>query len=248
MSASACLAVWFLLLLLWQLLEECTALHRLITLASDQSENLSFLSKLPQDPLPFTQPWPLSVKYNSSKGYVAIMISDGDNIAEDWATLRPMIEERLQAQKTGRWSGTPVSWTISNRWLDWGQVVLRWAYEQAATIGIDSFLMGPSGYGYLFPGNITHERGAQTYFASLTGGAAKRLDMEAYVHWCVRLVVCWCVSTYACAACVAYTDLGVASCALCASLVRVLPRIYLVYICLYASCTLSANLRMSRAY
>jgi hypothetical protein len=43
--------------------------------------------------------------YDKSKGYVSIMISDGDNIAEDWAALRPMLEERVLAKSTvpGKW-------------------------------------------------------------------------------------------------------------------------------------------------
>ena len=117
-----------------------------ITLASDQSENLSFLNKLglippggpPQPGL--TQPPKSALTYDSSKAYVTILISDGDNIAEDWATLRPMLEERV-----GSGTKTPVGWTISNRWMQWGAPVLRWAYAQGRGTGLDSFLMGPSG-------------------------------------------------------------------------------------------------------
>ena len=81
-----------------ELLEECTTLHRLITLASDQSENLSFLNKLgvvqpgiPAVPnLKLSQPpmWPGAGGkphvYDPGTAYVAVIISDGDNIAEDW--------------------------------------------------------------------------------------------------------------------------------------------------------------------
>ena len=97
-----------------ELLEECTALHKLITLASDQSENLSILNKLPDSTKPFTQPalWQgaqaKAKVYSEKKAYVSIMISDGDNIAEDWATLRPMLEERVQAKRTKAWTATPV--------------------------------------------------------------------------------------------------------------------------------------------
>lgn len=73
-------------------------MHSLITLASDQSENLSFLNKLgvvqpgvPVVPNPkLAQPpmWSgagrLPHTYDPTKAYVAIVISDGDNIAEDW--------------------------------------------------------------------------------------------------------------------------------------------------------------------
>ena len=129
-----------------ELLEECTLKHSLITLASAQSDNLSFLNKLGVTPgsLPFKQP-PLwaggrTKTYSASKAYVSIIVSDGDNIAEDWSTLRPTLEERVQSK-----SKVPLSWTISNRWLQWGPAVLEWAYAQAAATTTDSFLMGPSG-------------------------------------------------------------------------------------------------------
>ena len=121
-----------------ELLEECTTMHRLITLASDQAENLSFLRHLgrilpgtPTTPNPkLAQPpmWPGGSsgeqqpgKYDPNKAYVSVIISDGDNIAEDWATLRPMLEERVDSG-----SKTPVGWTLSNRWMEWGVPVLEW--------------------------------------------------------------------------------------------------------------------------
>jgi hypothetical protein len=52
---------------------------------------------------------------------VSVIISDGDNIAEDWATLRPMLEERVDSG-----SKTPVGWTLSNRWMEWGVPILEW--------------------------------------------------------------------------------------------------------------------------
>ena len=128
-----------------ELLEECTRKHSLLTLASDQSPNLSFLNKLPTitRAAPLAQPpmWGGGQprRFDRRKSYVALMISDGDNIAEDWTELRPMLEERVQSR-----SNVPVSWTISNRWATWGAPVLRWAFAQAAKTGVDSFLMGPS--------------------------------------------------------------------------------------------------------
>ena len=66
--------------------------------------------------------------------------------------------------------------------MTWGPPVLEWAYAQAESTGVDSFLMGPSGYGYLFPGNMTRQQDKVT-FAKATVTAADALDMEAYVHW-----------------------------------------------------------------
>ena len=117
--------------------------------------------------------------------YVALIMSDGDNLAEDWSTLRPALERRIALN-----SSVPISWTVSNRWSTFGPPVLRWFYRAAATAnggGYDSFLMGPSGYGYLFPGNITDEA-ARRDFARRTISAAEMLSMQGYVHWDERCV------------------------------------------------------------
>eukprot|EP01052_Picozoa_sp_SAG31_P009453 SAG31_NODE_496_length_14862_cov_9.280837_19_plen_473_part_00 len=170
-----------------ELLEECTVRHSLLTLASDQSPNLSFLSKLP----PITTADKLSQPpmwgggqtriFSETKAYITLVISDGDNIAEDWTELRPLLEQRVLLKST-----VPVSWTISNRWVTWGAPVLRWAFAQATKTGVDSFLMGPSGYGYSFPGNMT-TAAAKSWLAGATIEAADLLGMEGYVHWDVDL-------------------------------------------------------------
>ena len=168
-----------------ELLSQCTASKRLITIASDWAENLSFLSRLPlpdhAPPEPWHQPADAVTEaggYSSHKTYVAIVVSDGDNLAQDWANLRPMLERRLALK-----SKVPMSWTVSNRWRDFGRPVLRWFYSAAASSGgHDSLLMGPSGYGYLFPGAI-EEPTARHEFGRRTAEAASALGMQAYVHW-----------------------------------------------------------------
>ena len=102
----------------------------------------------------------------------------------------------------------PLAWTISNRfermprpacsvatsWLNYilsylgrclyrlselAPVILRWWYQRATPA--DSFLLGPSGYGYVYPGLMT--RASQKAFAEATGDAARALGMTGYVHW-----------------------------------------------------------------
>ena len=58
-------------------------------------------------------------------------------------------------------------------------VILRWWYRRATPA--DSFLLGPSGYGYVYPGLMA--RTSQTAFAEATGNAARALGMTGYVHW-----------------------------------------------------------------
>ena len=167
-----------------ELVCQCTGTRRLLTVASDWSENLSFLSRLPRAAsaeAPLRQPAD-AVRvhaYSPELTYVAVVVSDGDNLAQDWSDLRPTLERRLALR-----SRTPLSWTVSNRWAtDFGGPIARWFYDAAARSGgYDSFLMGPSGYGYVFPGAMA-DAAARAEFGARAVDAAGALDMEAYVHW-----------------------------------------------------------------
>ena len=75
-----------------------------------------------------------------------------------------------------------MSWTLSNRLSEFAPDVLRWYYAAAATTGRDSFMMGPSGFGYNFPAAISPPS-KQASFAHDTAAAAAELGWEAYVHW-----------------------------------------------------------------
>lgn len=168
-----------------ELVCQCTASKRIITIASDWAENLSFLSQLNPSRGAPAEPWVQpddAVKvhggYSAEHTYVAIVVSDGDNLAQDMWNLRPVLERRLALK-----SRVPVSWTVSNRWREFGRPVLEWFYSAAAsTGGYDSFLMGPSGFGYLFPGAI-EANASRLEFGRRTAEAAHALGMQAYVHW-----------------------------------------------------------------
>ena len=165
-----------------ELVCQCTQQKRLVTIASDWAENLSFLASVPPPAAPKRYVQPDDAvgvsSYSRERTYVAVVVSDGDNLAQDWSNLRPALERRLALR-----SRVPVSWTVSNRWLDFGWPVLEWFYGAIARSGgHDSLLMGPSGFGYVFPGAIVDERDRAT-FARRTIAAAEALDMQAYVHW-----------------------------------------------------------------
>ena len=68
-----------------EVLAECEPRHRLLTLASDQSDNLSFLARLPAHIGAQPPPWGggPSRLYDPKRSYVALVFSDGDNIAFD---------------------------------------------------------------------------------------------------------------------------------------------------------------------
>ena len=55
--------------------------------------------------------------------------------------------------------------------------------SQAAKTGQDSFLLGPSGYGFLHPGQIPTKDHLLPKFVDLTVDALHMLSASAYVHW-----------------------------------------------------------------
>ena len=55
--------------------------------------------------------------------------------------------------------------------------------SQAQKTGNDTFLMGPSGYGFLHPALIPIDSPLLTEFVTNTVEAAQQLSMTSYVHW-----------------------------------------------------------------
>lgn len=55
--------------------------------------------------------------------------------------------------------------------------------QAASRQGRDSFLMGPSGFGFTHPSAIAQEEPIRQTLVNLTAHAASSLDMAAYVHW-----------------------------------------------------------------
>ena len=172
-----------------EVLNLCVLRHDVISLVSDFVINLSFLSLMtgffetPHAPLP-----PLAtVRYNASKVYVALVRSDGDNLQIVTGGQRDQMEHRVRNCSFATADNMSVacpyqSWTLSNRLLQFAPSVLRWWYEQANKTGRDSFLFGPSGYGYNWPSLIEPETKAQQ-FADDTANASAALHWPAYIHW-----------------------------------------------------------------
>ena len=55
--------------------------------------------------------------------------------------------------------------------------------SQAQKTGNDTFLMGPSGYGFLHPALMPTDSPLLTEFVTNTVEAAQQLSMTSYVHW-----------------------------------------------------------------
>ena len=127
----------------------CTKTHRQITLASDMASSMSFFhgSRLPS-PKPLKQiPVDTSLVFDASKSYIAILTSDGDNLAYDYGATRDLMAARValcSAMATAA-DCPPISWTLSPRLPELEPAQAEWYYEQAALTKRDSFLFGPSG-------------------------------------------------------------------------------------------------------
>jgi hypothetical protein len=89
----------------------------------------------------------------TNKVYVAIFISDGDNIQYVQHALRGIWDR--SASSRGK---VPLNWTIAPGLVDIGPGMLNYYYTTATSN--DCFVCGPSGMGYLMPCNTLNEPGA----------------------------------------------------------------------------------------
>lgn len=88
-----------------------------------------------------------------NKAYVAIFISDGDNIQYTQHAMR------RNWDRIGESRGkVPLNWTIAPGLVDMGPALLNYYYTTATPN--DCFVTGPSGMGYLMPTNTLTEPGA----------------------------------------------------------------------------------------
>ncbi len=87
------------------------------------------------------------------KIYVAMFISDGDNIQYTQHAMRRIWD--ANAEVRGK---VPLNWTIAPGLVDIGPGILNYYYTTATPN--DCFVTGPSGMGYLMPVNTLEEPGA----------------------------------------------------------------------------------------
>ncbi|EAQ77013.1 discoidin domain-containing protein [Blastopirellula marina] len=89
----------------------------------------------------------------ANKAYIAIFISDGDNIQYTQHALRKIWD--ASASSRGQ---IPLNWTIAPGLVDIGPGILNYYYSTATPQ--DCFVAGPSGMGYAIPFNTLTEPGA----------------------------------------------------------------------------------------
>lgn len=106
--------------------------------------NLSFLSGL-SPPAPFSQKRivPPAPPLADDGIYVSFAVPDGDNL--DFATAK-----MLEVWQDGVRGTVPIAWSISPLLAQLAPPILDYYYSKATTL--DSFVAGPSGAGYLYPG------------------------------------------------------------------------------------------------
>jgi hypothetical protein len=107
--------------------------------AADWSANLTVHGGAPRGSKPPQAPPPPKLE---KKLYVAIFMSDGDNLQEDEGLI-PL------KWADGRRGCVPINWTINPALIDVGPVMLRY-YQRTATVN-DLLVCGPSGLGYTYP-------------------------------------------------------------------------------------------------
>ncbi|WP_035602119.1 discoidin domain-containing protein [Haloferula sp. BvORR071] len=88
-----------------------------------------------------------------NKVYVAVVISDGDNIQYTQHAMRKNWD-RI-AESRGK---VALNWTIAPGLVDIAPVILNYYYGSATPL--DCFVTGPSGMGYMMPTNTLNEPGA----------------------------------------------------------------------------------------
>ncbi len=87
-----------------------------------------------------------------NKAYIAIYISDGDNIQYVQRAMRKIWDQARDVR-----GKVALNWTIAPGLVDVAPVMMNYYYTQATPA--DAFVTGPSGMGYLIPYNTLNEEG-----------------------------------------------------------------------------------------
>ena len=123
------------------------------------------------------------VSYDPTQTYISFVTSDGDNLAYDYGATRDLMAARVAlcaaANATAK-DCPPVSWTLSPRLPEIAPAWIEWYYSMARATMADSFLFGPSGFGYLYPAQLTSDD--RRAFTALTIAAAENMDVSALVE------------------------------------------------------------------
>jgi len=147
------------------------------TVPADFYENSTVLAGMSHDIAP--PPVPAKPKLEN-KIYVAVFLSDGDNIQYCQAALANFWKNRMRG-------AIPVNWTISPALVDLGPGLLNYYYKTATPN--DCFVAGPSGLGYLLPydelGDTWRNKGGEAFdaYAKLAGRYLEKSGLRVLTVW-----------------------------------------------------------------
>lgn len=150
------------------------SLRSMVTVAADHAVNLSLYSASGDEVLKQTNHKEEKVQAQTGKHYVAIVMSDGDNV--QWMT-------RGFAQSSKYYGSVyrgqfPMTWTTSPALYDLAPDILGGMYETASQN--DLFIAGPSGVGYI---NATeYNTDSLDDYAAYTAGYMEATDLQ-YVNF-----------------------------------------------------------------
>lgn len=143
-----------------------------ITTVSDYVANYSVLSGVPAPTLK-QKTQPPAPKFDPTKVYLALTMSDGDNLCTWRGYFRHYFDDPLH--------GTfPVGWGMAPSLIDVAPTLARWYYDHAAPT--DEFLCDVSGVGYMYPPDwaaaLKDRPGATASFYDWTQKYMARMDMK----------------------------------------------------------------------
>ena len=143
-----------------------------VTVVSDYVSNFSVLGGV-QIPSLKQKLQPAAPKLDRSKVYVAITMSDGDNLC----TWRGFFRQYFTDPDHGKF---PVGWGMGPTLIDCAPTIAKWYYDHAAPT--DEFLCDVSGIGYIYPPDwataLKDRDGAFKSFYDWTQQYMKRMDMH----------------------------------------------------------------------
>lgn len=144
-----------------------------ITVAADWTANLSFYAAGEREELVQTEYKQREIVPEEGKHYVAVMMSDGDNV--QWMTRGFETDSKFYGSEyRGEF---PMTWTTSPSLYDLAPEKLYSLYSSASQY--DQFIAGPSGVGYV--NAAEYQRSSLDGYAAYTAGYMEKTDIE-YVN------------------------------------------------------------------
>lgn len=140
-----------------------------ITIAADWSANLSFYSSLETES-EYQQNINVNVKAQAGKHYVAIVMSDGDNL--QWMTNSFATSGSYYGSK--KRGNFKMTWTTTPSMYDLAPNILDYLYKEKTSS--DEFIAGPSGVGYINASE--YQEASLPEYAQYVAGYLEKTDMH----------------------------------------------------------------------